>query len=150
MQLRTVEVSDMKAGMMKSKVLLSIGVLLIAAVPMDAHHSFSAEYDATAIVTLKGVVSKVEWSNPHVHISVDVKDESGKVTTWDTEGNPPNTLIRTGFTRNTVNVGDTITISGFRARDNSTRASRCELTTEDGKKYNFGGSGEFTVNLRPR
>lgn len=135
----------MKAGVMKSRVLHAIGAVLIAAVPMAAHHSFSAEYDATAMVTLKGVVSKVEWSNPHVHIYVDVKDESGKITTWDMEGNPPNTLIRRGFTRNVLNVGDTITITGFRARDNSTRASRCEVTTEDAKKYNFGGAGEYQI-----
>ena len=133
----------MKAGVMKARVLHAVGALLIAAVPMAAHHSFSAEYDATAMVTLKGVVSRVEWSNPHVHIYVDVKDESGKVATWDMEGSPPNVLIRKGFTRNFVNVGDPITITGSRARDNSTRASRCEITTADGKNFNFGGAGEF-------
>jgi len=133
----------MKAGVLKSRVLYAIGALLIAAVPIAAHHSFSAEYDTTRTVTLKGVVSKVEWSNPHVHMYVDVKDESGKVTTWDMEGGIPSVLVRTGLPPNFVNVGDTITISGSRARDNSTRASRCEVTTGDGKKYNFGGGGEF-------
>ena len=133
----------MKAGMMKSSVLHGIGTVLIAAAPVGAHHSFSAEYDATAMVTLKGVVSKVEWSNPHVHIYVDVKDESGKATTWNMEGNPPTVLIRRGFTRDVVNVGDTITITGFRARDNSTRASRSKVTTTDGTEYNFGGAGEY-------
>ena len=128
---------------MKSKVLHAIGAVLIAAAPVAAHHSFSAEYDATAMVTLKGVVSKVQWSNPHVHIYVDVKDESGKVTTWDTEGSPPNALTRKGLTRDLLNVGDSVTITGFRARDNSTRASRVEVTTGDGRKYNFGGAGEF-------
>jgi uncharacterized protein DUF6152 len=135
----------MKFGMMNLRVLHVICAALIAAVPMAAHHSFSAEYDSTAMVTLKGVVGKVEWSNPHIHIYVDVKDESGKVTTWDMEGNPPNTLIRKGITRNVVNVGDTITITGFRARDNSTRASRCEVTTPDGKTYNLGGAGEYKI-----
>ena len=129
--------------MMKSRVLHAIGALLIAAVPIAAHHSFSAEYDATAMVTLKGVVSKVEWSNPHVHVYVDVKDESGRVTTWDAEGSPPNYLVRMGLARNVVNVGDTVTITGFRARDNSTRASRFEVTTESGQKYKFGGAGEY-------
>ena len=133
----------MRARGLKSRVLHAIGAVLLAAVPMGAHHSFSAEYDATAMVTLKGVVSKVEWSNPHVHIYVDVKDESGTVTTWDTEGNPPSVLMRRGLTRDVLNVGDTVTITGFRARDNSTRASRVEVTTEDGKKYNFDGAGEF-------
>jgi uncharacterized protein DUF6152 len=128
---------------MKSSVLYVMTTVLIAAVPVSAHHSFSAEYDDTTMVTLKGVVSRVGWSNPHVHIYVDVKDDSGNVTTWDMEGFPPNVLIRAGFTLNIVNVGDTIAISGFRARDNSTRVSRCEVTTGDGKKYNLGGAGEF-------
>ena len=128
---------------MKSRVLQAIAVVLIGAVPVAAHHSFSAEYDATAMVTLKGVVSKVEWSNPHVHIYVDVKDETGKVTTWDTEGNPPTVLIRRGLTRDVLKVGDTVTVTGFRARDNSARASRFEVTTANGQKYNFGGAGEF-------
>ena len=134
---------------MKSRILHGIGAVLIAAVPMTGHHSFSAEYDAAALVTLKGVVSKVEWANPHVHIYVDVKDQSGKVATWNMEGAPPNALVRKGVTANIVNVGDTITISGFRARDSSTRASRCEVTTADGKKYDFGGAGEFKP-LSPR
>jgi hypothetical protein len=129
--------------MMKSRVFHALGAVLIVAMPIAAHHSFSAEYDATAMVTLKGFVSKLEWSNPHVHIYVDVKDESGKLTTWNMEGNPPHVLIRSGVTPDVLNVGDTITITGFRARDNSTRASRCEVTTQDGKKYNFGGAGEF-------
>ena len=135
----------MKAGMMKSEVLHAMGAVLIAAVPMAAHHSFSAEYDATAMVTLKGIVSKVEWSNPHVHIYIEVKDQSGRVTTWDMEGAPPNALKRNGITSDIVNVGDTITITGYRARDNSTRASRCEVITGDVKKHNIGGAGEFTT-----
>jgi Family of unknown function (DUF6152) len=139
----TAEVSEMKAGVIQSTVLLAIGAVLFATVPLAAHHSFSAEYDAATMVTLKGVVSRVEWSNPHIHIYVDVTDQSGKVSTWDMEGAPPNALIRKGLTSNFVKVGDTITITGSRARDNSTRASRGEVTTADGKKYNFGGAGEF-------
>ena len=133
----------MKAGDMKSRVLHAAGAVLVAPLSLAAHHSFSAQYDATAMVTLKGVVSKVEWSNPHVHIYVDVQDESGKVTTWNMEGSPPTVLMRRGLTATVVGVGDPITITGFRARDNSTRASRCEVTTSNGTKYNIGGAGEF-------
>jgi hypothetical protein len=133
----------MKAWMMKARVFHAIGAVLIAALPMAAHHSFSAEYDGTAPVTLKGVVAKVEWSNPHVHIYVDVKDASGNLITWNLEGKPPNALVRDGVTRTAVNVGDTITFTGFRARDNSARASRCDVTTADGRQYNFGGAGEY-------
>ena len=123
---------------MKVRFLLSSVAVLIAAIPLAAHHSFAAEYDSSAIITLKGVVSKVEWTNPHAYIYVDVKDETGKVVTWGMEGYPPNTLTRTGFTRHIVSVGDTITITGYRARDNATRAAAREVTTSEGKKFNFG------------
>jgi len=122
----------------KVRFLLSSVAVLIAAIPLAAHHSFAAEYDSSAIITLKGVVSKVEWTNPHAYIYVDVKDETGKVVTWGMEGYPPNTLTRTGFTRHIVSVGDTITITGYRARDNATRAAAREVTTSEGKKFNFG------------
>jgi len=136
--------------MIKTAAMYAVVATLIAAAPAAAHHSFSAEYDATAMVTLKGVVSKLDWSNPHVHIYLDVKDASGKVTTWNMEAKPPITLTRAGFTRGIVNVGDTISTIGFVARDNSARVSRCEITTADGKKYNFGGAGEFTSTKSPR
>jgi len=139
----------MKGETMKTTVMFAVVATLIAAVPAAAHHSFSAEYDATTMVILQGVVSKVEWSNPHAHIYIDVKDESGKVTTWNMEGQPPSMLIRKGFTRGIVNVGDTISTTGFVARDNSARVSRCEITTADGRKYNFGGAGEFTRTNAP-
>lgn len=128
---------------MTSRILHSIGALLIAAIPAAAHHSFSAEYDATAKVTVKGVVSRVEWSNPHIRIYVDVTDDSGKVTTWETEGAPPNALKRRGLTRDVVSLGETVTITGFRARDNAPRVSRIELTTENGQAHALGGAGEF-------
>jgi hypothetical protein len=105
---------------------------------MAAHHSFAAEYDASALVTLTGVVTKVDWTNPHAYIYIDVKDETGKVVNWGLEGYPPNTLTRTGFTRHIVKEGDTITITAYKARDNATRAAAREVTTSDGKKYNFG------------
>lgn len=123
---------------MNRKLLLAGVAALLAAIPLAAHHSFAAEYDASSLITLTGVVSKVEWTNPHAYIYVDVKDESGKVTTWGMEGYPPNTLTRTGFTRHIVKEGDTITITGYKARDNATRAAAREVTTADGKKYNFG------------
>jgi hypothetical protein len=128
---------------MKSRILRALFAVLIAAVPVAAHHSFSAEYDAATIVTLKGVVSKVEWSNPHVHVYVEVKDAGGNVTTWNMEGAPPNALMRKGLTPTLVKVGDIVTITGLRARDNSARASRFEVTAADGTKYGFGGAGEF-------
>lgn len=123
---------------MSAKLPLAGLVLLVAGIPMAAHHSFAAEYDSSATITLKGVVTKVEWTNPHAYIYIDVKDETGKVVSWGMEGYPPNTLTRTGFTRHIVKEGDTITITGYRARDNAQRAAAREVTTADGNKYNFG------------
>lgn len=127
---------------MRTRLLLAGSAIVMAAIPLAAHHSFAAEYDSSALITLKGVVSKVEWTNPHAYIYVDVKDEAGKVTTWGMEGYPPNTLTRTGFTRHIVTEGATITITGYRARDNAARAAAREVTTEDGKKYNFGPAAQ--------
>ena len=123
---------------MRAKLASACVAVLLAAIPMAAHHSFAAEYDSSATITLKGVVTKVEWTNPHAYIYLDVKDENGKVVNWGMEGYPPNTLTRTGFTRHIVKEGDTITITGYRARDNATRAAAREVTTADGGKYNFG------------
>ncbi|HEY1755702.1 MAG TPA: DUF6152 family protein [Bryobacteraceae bacterium] len=123
---------------MRAKLTLLAVAVFVAAIPAAAHHSFAAEYDASATVTLKGVVTKVEWTNPHAYIYVDVKDETGKVVNWGMEGYPPNTLTRTGFTRHIVKEGDTITITGYKARDSAARAAAREVTTSEGKKYNFG------------
>ena len=131
---------------MKARLLLGALAIAAAAIPLAAHHSFAAEYDGSATVTLTGVVSKVEWTNPHAYIYVDVKDASGKVTTWGMEGYPPNTLTRTGFTRHIVNQGDTITITGYKARDAASRAAAREVTTSDGKKYNFGPAAQDAPN----
>jgi hypothetical protein len=127
---------------MTAKLPLAGLALMIASIPLAAHHSFAAEYDSAATVTLTGVVSKVEWTNPHAYIYIDVKDENGKVVTWGMEGYPPNTLTRTGFTRHVVSEGDHITITGFRARDNATRAAAREVTTSEGKKFNFGPAAQ--------
>ena len=125
---------------MRAKLASACVAVLLAAIPMAAHHSFAAEYDSAATITLRGVVTKVEWTNPHAYIYLDVKDENGKVVNWGMEGYPPNTLTRTGFTRHIVKEGDTITITGYRARDNATRAAAREVTTADGGKVNFGSA----------
>jgi hypothetical protein len=123
---------------MRSKLPLAGLALLLAAIPVAAHHNFAAAYDSSATITLTGVVTKVYWSNPHVYIYLDVKDGSGKVVNWGMEGYPPNTLKRTGFTRDMVKEGDTITITCYRARENATRAAAREVTVAGGAKYNLG------------
>jgi len=128
---------------MKSKVLPAMAAFLIGSASFAAHHSFTAEYDLARAVSLKGVVSMVAWSNPHVHIFVAVKDDKGNSTTWDLEGGIPSVMSRRGLSPNLVNVGDAVTVTGYRARDNSNRLSRVEVTAGDGKKHNLGGAGEF-------
>src|SRR5262249_46662618 len=91
--------------------------LILAAAPLWAHHSFAAEYDASQLLTLKGTISKVEWTNPHIYIYIDVKDASGKVSTWSLEGYPPNTLKRTGFARDVLKVGDEVTATYYKSKD---------------------------------
>ena len=120
------------------KVLVAGIGLLVSSLPVLAHHSGAAVFNSAKKFEMKGVVTKVEWTNPHAYIYIDVKDETGKVVNWGMEGYPPNTLTRTGFTRHIVKEGDTITITGYRARDNATRAAAREVTTTEGGKYNFG------------
>jgi hypothetical protein len=114
--------------------------LLIAVMPAAAlaHHSFAAEYDSKTPITVSGVVTKIEWTNPHAYVYLDVKDDDGKVANWAFEGYPPNTLKRTGFTRDLIKPGDTITITGWRAFDNSIRAAGREITMADGRKVFLG------------
>lgn len=100
----------------------SIGVLL-AAVPLVAHHSFAAEFDADKPIKLVGSVTKVEWKNPHAWFYIDVKDESGKVANWGWEMGSPNGLMRAGWTRNSMKIGDIVTVEGTRARDGTNNAN---------------------------
>ena len=127
--------------------LLALVVALgLSAMPLAAHHSFGAEYDANKPVTVTGVITKIEWTNPHSFIHLDVKDEKGAVVDWKFEGYPPNVLYRTGWTKDsTIKIGDTVTISGWRARDGTNWGHSREVTVASGKKLFFGppaGTGD--------
>jgi uncharacterized protein DUF6152 len=114
-------------------------VLLLSAVPLRAHHSFAAEYDSDKPVTIKGVVTKIDWENPHIHFYVDVTDQNGNVEHWKFEGFPPNMLIRQGWKRDvTMKPGDTVTVFAWPARDGSNLAHSREITWSDGTKRQSG------------
>jgi outer membrane usher protein FimD/PapC len=99
----------------------------------DAHHAFSAEYDVDQVLKVTGVVTKVEWTNPHVRFYVDVKDANGSVTSWDFELQSVNTLTRAGWTRHALQAGEVVTVVGYLARNGSNRANaRGSVTKADG------------------
>jgi hypothetical protein len=122
----------------------TFGVLAVVT-PAVAHHSFSAEYDSKKAVTLKGIVTKVDWMNPHVYFYLDVTDESGSITNWALEMGPPNGLQRSGWTRNTMKVGDEVVVTGTLAKDGSKQANARSVTMADtGKK--LGAATSETTN----
>ncbi len=124
-----------------------LGMLLCAS-SASAHHSFAAEYDNNKQVTVKGVVQKVAWVNPHAYIYIDVTDDNGKITTWAFESLSPNALARQGWSRNSLKVGEPVTVQGYLAKDGkpladgSVHANSRSITTPDGRKVFVGSSAD--------
>jgi hypothetical protein len=131
---------------MKIGALAVLGALIAvaSAIPVSAHHSFAAEFDATKPVNLTGVVTKVEWMNPHTYFYIDVKDaQTGKVANWACEMGSPNGLTRQGWTRNTLKVGMVVNVEGTRAKDGSTKTNARNVLV-DGKKLGAASSEGVT------
>jgi len=115
--------------------------LVLSSAPVLAHHSFAAEFDVKQPVTLKGTVTKVEWTNPHVWFYIDVTDDAGNVQHWQCENGAPNALARMGWSRNSLKVGDQVTVEGFRAKNDERTANARQVILPDGRKV-FSGSAE--------
>ena len=131
--------------------LLIVGAVALGAfiamrsVPASAHHSFAAEFDGSKPITLKGVVTQIDWTNPHVWFYINVKDEDGRAVRWAWEMGAPHQLQQRGWLRDSMKVGDVVTVAGALARDGSKRANARMVTTADGKTLGAASSGDPTT-----
>jgi hypothetical protein len=121
--------------------LIALG-LLAAAAPLWAHHSFAAEFDQTKVVMLNGTVTVMEWVNPHAMIHLAVKNDDGTVTDWMIEGNTPNSLLRAGLSKKSLQPGTRIAVRGYRARSGDHIASGSAIMFADGKKLALGSAAD--------
>lgn len=133
----------MKRDMKKGLLVLATALAMIATVPANAHHSFVAEFNPDDTIAFSGIVTKVDWRNPHTYFFLDVEDNAGGIANWAMELGSPNGLMRRGWTRNSLKVGDVVSIDGFRARDGSYKGNAVSVTLSDGHQLFAGTSNPY-------
>ena len=127
---------------MRTRLLLSVGVMtLCATTAVVAHHAFAAEFDASKPVRFRGTVTKMLWVNPHAWIYMDVKKPDGTAEEWMIEAGTPNTLLRRGFTKESLQPGTEIVVDGYQAKDGERRANGRDVTLPNGKTLFLGSAG---------
>jgi hypothetical protein len=127
--------------MLRKASIVFAAALMMATAQLGAHHSVSAEFDSTKPIKFTGTISKVEWTNPHIYTHVQVKEADGKVTEYRVEGGPPNSLFRQGWRKDSIKTGETVTVSGIRAKNQeSMNVGQATITMADGRRI-FAGTG---------
>jgi hypothetical protein len=132
----------MKHSRITFAVIALVALIALRSVPARAHHSFAAEFDASKPVTIKGVVTRIEWMNPHVWFYLNVTDDEGKATRWAFEMGAPHQLQQRGWLRDTMKLGDVVTVEGSLARTGANRANARTVTTADGRRLGAASSGD--------
>jgi hypothetical protein len=134
--------------MRTKRFMVGAGLVIAAALPAYAHHSFAAEFDSNKPVTLSGAVTKVEWGNPHIWVYLDVKDDQGELQHWQCEGGAPNTLTRNGWSKETLRPDSQVKIEGFLAKDGSKTCNMRTVMLPDGRSVFAGTSGDGAPPLK--
>jgi len=125
-----------------------VAAIALGATMARAHHSVAAEFDVNKPVTFKGTIKKVDWTNPHIYTSVETKTPDGKTIIYRVEGGPPNALFRQGWRKESLKVGEEVTVSGIRAkREDSLNVGQATITTADGRRM-FAGSGQAAAQTQ--
>ena len=130
----------------RSSLIVVAALIVAAAAPVFAHHSFAAEFDSNKPMTLTGSVTKLDWINPHARLFIEAKGSDGKLTSWEIELGAPAILMRNGWTKNTLKAGDTVTVNGSLAKDGANLANARSVTMADGTKIFAGSSAETQTN----